>query len=93
MGLPDGVMLPPTLGGGVLSILDGGVLPTLGAPVYSPSCGVFVRMFRNCWMMAMCLALASAAGGVTLFNCIINSVAVLAVLSSLEMVGIFQWVG
>ena len=83
-------MLPPTLGDGVSSTFDGGVLPTLGDPAFFPSCGLFVRMFRNYWMMTMCFAFVLAVGGVVPLYCCNNFVAVLTVLSCSEMVGIVQ---
>ena len=91
--LPDDVMLPPTLGDDVLSNLNGDVLPNLRDPAFSTSCGLFVRIFRNCLMIAMCVALVLVAGGVVLLYCYNNSVTALTVLSGSEIVGIFQWVG
>ena len=90
MGLPDGVMLPSTLGDGVSFTLNGGVLPTLEDPAFSPSCGLFARMFRNFWMIAMCFAFVLAAGWAVPLYCCDISVAALTVLSCSEIVGIVQ---
>ena len=40
VGLPDAVMLVPTLGVGVLTTLDGWLLPTLGGSAWIRSWGV-----------------------------------------------------
>ena len=93
VGLPDAVMLVPTLGVGVLTPLDGWVLPTLGGLVWIRSWGWVASMSRNCCMIAMCLAFVFTAGGLIEFNCVINSAAALTVLSSSEMVGTDQWAG
>ena len=48
------VMLLSTLGGTVVSNLDGGVWSTLGYPAVSTHlCGLLQRMTVNCLMMAM----------------------------------------
>ena len=93
MGLPDAVMLVPTLGVGVLITLNSWVLPTLGGLVWFRSWGWAASMLHNCCMIAMCLAFVSAAGGLIEFNCVINSAAALTVLSCSEMVGADQWAG